>query len=60
MMMPNGAAPAGGMRLLTRVDLRHTIRVRAFMDFATRHIGRKRMAIEGTAMCDSTQPGSIR
>lgn len=43
------AAPAGGLWLLTHADLRHTARVRAFMDFATEHVGRKRKAIEGTA-----------
>ena len=42
-------APAGGLWLLTHADLRHTARVRAFMDFATEHVGRKRKAIEGTA-----------
>lgn len=43
------AAPAGGLWLLTHADLRHTARVRAFMDFATDYVGRKRKAIEGTA-----------
>lgn len=43
------AAPAGGLWLLTHADLRHTARVRAFMDFATEHVGHKRKAIEGNA-----------
>jgi DNA-binding transcriptional LysR family regulator len=48
-LTPPDAAPPGGLWLLTHADLRHTARVRAFMDFAADHIGRRRKAIEGTA-----------
>jgi DNA-binding transcriptional LysR family regulator len=48
-LTPPDAAPAGGLWLLTHADLRHTARVRAFMDFATDYVSRQRKAIEGTA-----------
>jgi DNA-binding transcriptional LysR family regulator len=48
-LTPPDAAPPGGLWLLTHADLRHTARVRAFMDFATDYVSRQRKAIEGTA-----------
>jgi DNA-binding transcriptional LysR family regulator len=45
------ATPEGdldsGLWLLTHADLRHTARVRAFMDFAALEIGKRRKIIEG-------------
>jgi DNA-binding transcriptional LysR family regulator len=41
---------AEGLWLLTHEDLRHTARVRAFMDFAATEIARQRELIEGEAL----------
>jgi DNA-binding transcriptional LysR family regulator len=44
--MPDGDLDSG-LWLLTHVDLRHTARVRAFMDLAALEIGKRRKVIEG-------------
>lgn len=42
-----GVVPASGLWLLTHEDLRHTARVRAFMDFMARRIADERGRLEG-------------
>lgn len=47
-LTPPDPAFEAGLWLLTHPDLRHTARVRAFMDFAAAEFGRRRKKLEGT------------
>jgi DNA-binding transcriptional LysR family regulator len=48
-LAPPDPALESGLWLLTHPDLRHTARVRAFLDFAAAEIGKRRKVIEGMA-----------
>ena len=48
-LAPPDPALESGLWLLTHPDLRHTARVRAFLDFAAAEIAKRRKTIEGAA-----------